>query len=292
MRYNVSMVNGINKVFTRYKSIDFPIGIFSQTKYLPEPHHHLENEIIYLETGSIIFYIDDNEVHLKAGDALFIPSELCHYIKKECNSYDYKYYAIIFDNSILGKEDDSIRQLFEGIRISRFLKLPDDIILKMKDGAAAQMNDVFGKDLIMKALLFDIITYAVKTNQYVEVSNSFQLSAEKSISAIDSALSFIHQHYREAISVSDILNVSQYSKSHFIRLFKKYVGMNITDYINKYRIERACLDLLYSNKNVTEIAIENGFNTVQYFSKIFKYYMSSTPKQYQKLGKKRLVITS
>ena len=65
--------------------------------------------------------------------------------------------------------------------------------------------------------------------------------------------------------------------------------MNLTDFINKYRIEKSCLDLIYTNKNITEIATENGFNTVQYFSKTFKTYMKCTPKQYQKNGRSIIV---
>lgn len=68
--------------------------------------------------------------------------------------------------------------------------------------------------------------------------------------------------------------------------------MNLTDFINKYRIEKSCLDLIYTNKNITEIATENGFNTVQYFSKTFKNYMNCTPKQYQRNGKNIIIPSS
>ena len=61
--------------------------------------------------------------------------------------------------------------------------------------------------------------------------------------------------------------------------------MNYTDYLNRFRVEKACRDLIYSNKNVTQVATENGFNNIQYFSKIFKKYMECTPKQYQKQWK-------
>ena len=58
--------------------------------------------------------------------------------------------------------------------------------------------------------------------------------------------------------------------------------MNVSDYINKYRIEKACLDLIYTRNNITQIATASGFNNIQYFSRKFKEYMKCTPKQYQK----------
>ena len=64
--------------------------------------------------------------------------------------------------------------------------------------------------------------------------------------------------------------------------------MNVSEYINKYRIEKACLDLIYTNNNITEIATANGFNNIQYFSRVFKEYMKCTPKQFQKKGSTKL----
>ena len=102
--------------------------------------------------------------------------------------------------------------------------------------------------------------------------------------AVDAAILFIQQHYRENICLEDLLSVTNYCKSHFIRLFKSTTGYKFTDYVNHYRIEKSCLDLIYTDKNITEIAIENGFNNIQYFSKTFKDYMRCTPMQYKKIG--------
>lgn len=61
--------------------------------------------------------------------------------------------------------------------------------------------------------------------------------------------------------------------------------MNIIDYINKFRIEKACLELIYSEKTVTETALSNGFNTVQYFTKLFRRVMGCTPGKYRRLSR-------
>ena len=158
-----------------------------------------------------------------------------------------------------------------------------------KQIAELEKNNIFGKELFVKSVLFDIMMHVISTKQYVEITNKSEISATRSVSAIDSALYYIREHYRDNITMEDILQISSYSKSHFIRLFKSTTGMNVTDYINKYRIEKSCLDLIYTDKNITEIATENGFNTVQYFSKTFKNYMNCTPKQYQKNGRSIIV---
>jgi AraC-like DNA-binding protein len=54
------------------------------------------------------------------------------------------------------------------------------------------------------------------------------------------------------------------------------------DYLNYYRIERACFKLVSTNLSITEVAFECGFNDLSYFIKTFKKYKAITPKQYLK----------
>ena len=134
-------------------------------------------------------------------------------------------------------------------------------------------------------MLLDVISYAVESGQYEKYSQLSGIEG-RSLSAIDNALHYIRENSSENLSLKSLLELTDYSKSHFIRLFKESTGMNVSEYINKYRIEKACLDLIYTNNNITEIATASGFNNIQYFSRKFREYMKCTPKQYQKKRKK------
>lgn len=270
---------------------DFPIGIFDQSRYYSQSHHHIEFELFYLTSGDVVFGIDGEEVNLHAGDSVFIQPNVDHYIKNNPNN-KYHFIAMVFDPEVLGTQGDKIRTIFENIRIYRYINLSDEIVEKIKQASKVLRNNEYGKEFILKSVLFDIISYAIETKQYMEVGKNISGTATKGINSLDCVLAYITEHYREPISLDDVMDISSYSKSHFIRLFKKHVGVNLTDYINQYRIEKACLDLIYTTKNITQVAIENGFNTVQYFSKIFKDYMKCTPKQYQKKGKHLTVPSS
>lgn len=267
---------------------EFPIGLFSQSAYLEQAHHHIEYEIFYIDSGSVEFGIEDSVTTAKAGDVIFMHPGTNHYVKK-LEGIEYHYYAMVFDNSVLGAQGEPVRNTLESIRVSRFIKLPDAVLRKLRDATEFAKNKSFGHELFIKSVLFDIISCVILTNQYVEITDNVRSEKRHTVNAIDVTIAYIRDHYRENISLDDVLKITSYSKSHFIRLFKKNVGMNLTDYINKYRIEKSCLDLIYTAKNITEIATENGFNTVQYFSKTFKTYMNCTPKQYQKNGRSIIV---
>ncbi len=270
---------------------EFPIGLFSQSTYMEQAHHHIEYEIFYIDSGKVEFGIEDSVTTLRAGDVVFMHPGTNHYVKK-IGETKYHFYAMVFDSAVLGQEGEAVRNIMDSIRVSRFLTLPQEILEKLKQATKIEKELKFGHELIVKSVLFDIISYVLNSNQYVEITGNFRTEQGHTVNAIDVTLSYVREHYRENISLDDILKITSYSKSHFIRLFKKNVGMNLTDYINKYRIEKSCLDLIYTSKNVTEIATENGFNTVQYFSKTFKAYMKCTPKQYQRNGKNIIIPSS
>ena len=267
---------------------EFPIRLYSQSTYLEQAHHHIEYEIFYIDKGSVEFGLEESVTVVHEGDVIFMHPGTNHYVKKIENT-DYHYYAMIFDSSVLGNQGEPVRNTLDSIRVSRFIKLPDAVLMKLRDATIFVKEETFGHELFVKSVLYDIISCVLLTNQYVEISDNLRTEKGHTVNAIDVTLNYIRDHYRENISLDDVLKITSYSKSHFIRLFKKNMGMNLTDYINKYRIEKSCLELIYTSKNVTEIATENGFNTVQYFSKTFKTYMKCTPKQYQRNGKNIII---
>ena len=270
---------------------EFPIRLYSQSTYLEQAHHHIEYEIFYIDSGSVEFGLEDSVTTAKAGDVIFMHPGTNHYVKK-IEGTEYHYYSMVFDSSVLGNEGESVRNTLDSIRVSRFIQLPDAVLMKFRDAYNFLKNETFGHELFIKSVLFDIISCVILTNQYVEITDNRRAEQRHTVHAVDDTLNYIREHYRENITLDDILKITSYSKSHFIRLFKKHMGMNLTDYINKYRIEKSCLDLIYTSKNITEIAMGNGFNTVQYFSKTFKSYMKCTPKQYQRNGKSIIISQS
>lgn len=270
-----------------YENIDrgtksFPFSIFTQTYYLEESHHHFEYEIFFLTEGPAIFGVDGHEYQINVGTVVFINPGVNHFARKIPGN-PFSYYAIVFDESIIGNQGDVCRDFLDRIRVNRFINLSSEILDKIPSVCDVYQNNGVGKEIKSKSLLFSIINHVIETQQYETVSLITKQKRSR-VSAIESALIYIHSHYKETINLSDILKITNYSKSQFIRLFKENTGFNVTDYINKYRIGKACLDLVYTEKNITEIASENGFNNIQYFSRTFKEYMNCTPKQYQKKG--------
>lgn len=260
------------------------VSFFSQNTYPEEPVRQIEYEILFVDKGEGSIFMGNSTAEVHAGDYVFFNSFEEHFFRQESMGIDFHCYRILFDISAVGLENDPCRNFFEGIRLCRFLKMPEDLALRfIKIGGLKK--DFSGRELILRSLLLNIISYAIETEQFERFSQIVE-NEKRKLSAIDNALHYIRENYSENLSLGAILQLTNYSKSHFIRLFKESTGMNVSEYINKYRIEKACLDLIYTNNNITEIATTSGFNNIQYFSRKFKEYMKCTPKQYQKKGKK------
>ena len=73
-----------------------------------------------------------------------------------------------------------------------------------------------------------------------------------------------------------------YSKSHFMKFFKSHMGTGFIDYLNDYRLVMAERLLRSSDNSVLEIAVQNGFDNLSYFNRIFKRKYGTSPGKYRK----------
>jgi two-component system, response regulator YesN len=109
-----------------------------------------------------------------------------------------------------------------------------------------------------------------------------KLSLKNYSSAIRKAVEYIRINLNQDLSLDSIsgsLNLNSYELS---RQFKKETGKNITEYINKRRINEAIYILENDNTSITDVAFTVGFNDVNYFTKVFKKLKGVTPSEYRK----------
>lgn len=98
---------------------------------------------------------------------------------------------------------------------------------------------------------------------------------------IGKAVNYIMDHICEVPSLEMLASLCGLSDSQFKHKFKAQMGTSPRDFINMQKIEYA-KSLLLEKKNITETAMELGFNTSSYFSTVFKRYASYTPQEYKK----------
>ncbi|MDO4298211.1 MAG: AraC family transcriptional regulator [Lachnospiraceae bacterium] len=95
-------------------------------------------------------------------------------------------------------------------------------------------------------------------------------------------LLFIQNHYAEDITLDQIARTVELSRTYVSGLFKKELGVNLTNYITNYRIEKAKELLRETNLKSYEIAEKVGFLDESYFSRSFKKVTGMSPNAYKR----------
>ena len=98
---------------------------------------------------------------------------------------------------------------------------------------------------------------------------------------ISKAKQFIQEHQTEDLSLGDVAKAVNTSTFYFCKMFKKYTGLNFTNYLSRLRIEKAKNLLLNPNLRVSEIAYEVGFQSLTHFNRVFKKIIGQSPTEYR-----------
>lgn len=95
-------------------------------------------------------------------------------------------------------------------------------------------------------------------------------------------LIYINNNNENEISVQEIADKFYFNRYYIMKLFKRELGITINEYINKKRVYNSLLEIKNSNDSFLNIALNNGFNSLEYFSETFKSIMGVSPRIYKK----------
>ena len=93
---------------------------------------------------------------------------------------------------------------------------------------------------------------------------------------------FINENYPSKISIPDLAKLENMCMTSYNLLFKEQLGMSPTKYIIKLRIEHARELLESTNLPIQEIGIACGYPDINFFSRVFKKYVGTSPSSYRK----------
>lgn len=96
---------------------------------------------------------------------------------------------------------------------------------------------------------------------------------------------FMDQHFAENICLEQLAQQAFLSKFHFTRLFKTYYGITPFQYLTSVRMQ-AAKQLLKSNRQIWEVCMAAGFESIPTFTSLFKRSTGYTPARFQRKAQK------
>lgn len=92
---------------------------------------------------------------------------------------------------------------------------------------------------------------------------------------------YIEENYQDKFTISDLANKTALGRRSFERRFKKATNNTVIEYIQRIKVEAAKRNFELSNKNVSEVMFEVGYNDNKSFRTIFKKVTGLTPIEYK-----------
>jgi AraC-like DNA-binding protein len=104
----------------------------------------------------------------------------------------------------------------------------------------------------------------------------------ESMNRLKRVIGSIEERFDESITLGELAGLAQMSESYFCRFFKRITTKTPIEYINAYRIQRAALMLRQPDRKIMEIAMDVGFNNLNYFNTVFRKRYGCTPSEYRR----------
>ncbi len=268
--------------------IDYPsfrIYVNDESESYPT-HWHSDIEIIMPLQNSYTVTVDNKTHKLSEGDIIIIPSgeihslaapkegkrlifQVEHALLREVSGFDAAY-SRFFPCAIFEKneENDDYKKLRSLLNKIIMEKQANDIL------AAASIHAL--------TLSFFVEAGRMCLRQNSESTAESHLRQQSYIDTFFNVCKYINEHCAEELSLDMVVELSGFSKSHFIRLFKDFTGVTYYDYLQKRRMANAELLLIDTGNSISDVAMQSGYNSLATFNRVFKDSHGCTPTEYRR----------
>lgn len=268
-----------------YSFSDYPVlieydNLSSYPDFRAINHWHDDFELTYIFDGQMDYNINGKIITLSKGNGIFVNSKQMHFgfNSKHQNCL---FLCIVFKPTLLCTNSIFEKEYVKPIINNGlpFLKLNNQdplqgeilsLLLKIKKSTHSK--------LAIQSILF-----AIWNNLYQILPKSPQKLSEQNndFSLLKSILTFIENNYQNRLTLYDLVKKFGISKSKIIKLFNRYLQQTPIEYLNSFRIKKACQLLTSTDLTITEIGFSVGFNDSSYFAKTFKQKMRDTAREYR-----------
>jgi len=139
------------------------------------------------------------------------------------------------------------------------------------------------------AIFIDLMSQLALHEDY-RLLSSVQLQSQDDqdqLSQVNEVVEFISANYQMPFSMAEVADKFGMSESRFSRYFRRSTGNTFTDFVNRVRVNKACQLLLETDKYVSTICYEVGFNNVANFNRRFSEFRGMTPSDFRRTSKLR-----
>jgi YesN/AraC family two-component response regulator len=253
--------------------------------------HEKAMEIIEITSGNVTVQIGTEFAEAHAGDFLYVPPTMV--FKIEALEGEAGMRSMVFDSSIIEANMENFdTEIFYMFYVQSKNKIVvfdkgHPVYKTLKKYMQESYDEYVSKDVCYKlpirANIYLMMTALLR--YYCGSKNELDRMIYHNVMRLRPVITYIAEHYKEKIYIETLSDMITVSPDYFTKMFKDSIGRTPIDYINGLRINRAMQMLATTDISVNDISDGLGFSNSNYFHKIFKQYMDTSPAAYRKLVK-------
>lgn len=261
-------------IYSSENSCFFERKIHKNPMTMPHMHYHETHELYFLEKGRTKYFIGNEIFMLEPGDMVFIPKFVFHQTDNGQNT-NVERLRFAFDDDFVGEE---YRKYIDELKKKRFIRIPSENLDELKSIIARLENETTkmqkNYEEMQRLCFMEIL---VLISRYCTTNNT-QLSETQQFA--QSIATYISKNCGQDMRLEVLAKKYAISRGYLCRLFKSAMGITLAEYVTISRVSLAEKLLATTNKSITEIAAQCGFNDSNYFASVFKKYKGINPKKY------------
>lgn len=272
----------------------FPFKMYSESgtgRLINSRVGNISMEIVEVISGSVTAFIGTEAVSAEAGDFLYVPPALV--FRLEANGGFASVRGIIFDSAIL----EANMQSYEAEILYMFDIQSKSKISVFKEGhpvyetLAIYMQESYDEyalkdvcyNLPVRANIYLMMTALLR--HYCGSKSESDKIIYHNVVRMKPVIDFISKNFSDKLYIEMLADMIGVSADYFTKMFKDSFGKTPIDYINSLRINKSMQLLYETEQSMSEISDAVGFCNANYFHKIFKQYMDTSPLAYRKSTK-------
>ncbi|MFD0714672.1 helix-turn-helix domain-containing protein [Paenibacillus sp. GCM10027626] len=251
----------------------------------PHWHYHKEVEFLLILQGEMEVVVPEERWTVRTGEVALLGSSQLHYTRQLSRELNYLVFQVDlsahFDQSVVMYWSLFREQLQPLSSLNYILQENDDVKRQVAEAIRNIYEEVNrrekGYEISVSLLVKTIILQLVRG----DCRNVMQYERGEQFQVIEPVLTYVDRHLSEKLTVEEASRLINLSYHHFIRTFKKAVGLSFTEYVNLKRVQKAEQLLLTEKMSVEEIAYAVGIPNRAHFHEMFKRRHGCSPNQFK-----------
>lgn len=248
-------------------------------------HMHDFYELEIVTSGSCGEYLNGNYFEISVGDICVItPFDIHNFVLPDTGGH-VETFGIHFYQRLIS---ENIRACLERITMPLVPKVNPAQYQLLFSIAMRAREELLSENAFRNAAAEHLLCSMLC--MLLGMDNTFGTTAQNEKSRISSALGYISENYSHDISLEDVADKLSISVYYLSSLFNETLGKGFREILNLYRLRQVTNELLSTQKSITDICYDAGYQNFSHFSRVFKEHFGMSPSQYRKQTDGKIVL--